>query len=50
MALFAGALLSVFSALAVDQMDGPLETPQQAADAAGVPVIANFSRGVLKCS
>lgn len=50
MGLFAGVLLSVVVALVVDQMDETLETPMQAAAAAGVPVLANFARGVQKCS
>lgn len=51
MALLAGTLLAVVVALIADQMDEPLETPMQAAAAAGVPVLADFSRrGLQKCS
>jgi uncharacterized protein involved in exopolysaccharide biosynthesis len=42
--LFGGALLAMVAALVADQMDAPLETALQAVTAAGVPVIANFTR------
>lgn len=50
LAMFAAMLLSAIAAVMADQLDAPVETARQAEEAAGVPVIANFSRGVLKCS
>jgi len=47
---FAGTLLAMLAALLMDQTDRPVETATQAASAAGVPVIASFTRGVRKCS
>ncbi|MDP8980806.1 MAG: Wzz/FepE/Etk N-terminal domain-containing protein [Acidobacteriota bacterium] len=45
LALLAGALLSMVTALAVDSMDQPVRTSRQAETAARVPVLARFVRG-----